>query len=237
MAHTPALLTIEESVTRFLLKYKKTTEDYILFLEHACNAIRDFNLYHSNEVNTTKVTITANKWVVFPDDMIGFVDFCVPMQGRWWSLTEQKNIVNTTTFTGLVEGRDSDAGEGVDISHALSSGYGAKGGVNTYNYTIDWRARRIYVDGISSDTGVLFYNSSGITVNGTTYINDLLTPVIDTYLLWKETIWIPGLARFEQVREKTYDKEVLKARNFINALTFNQLRDLLLGTATQAVQR
>jgi hypothetical protein len=169
--------------------------------------------------------------------MIGFNDLCVDWQGEWYSFTERRAIVNTTTFTGLVEGRDDEQGEGVDISQPLSYGYGAHGAVNEFNYMLDWKARRIYVDGISSDTAVLFYTSSGVTVDGTTYVSDLLTPVIDAYLLHKETYWIPELVRERQLRERDYTNEVLKARNFINSLTFNQLRDLLLASSTQSVKR
>ena len=237
MAQTSALIDIETVISRYLLKFKKSTEDYVSYLELACNCVRDFSLFHSANVVTAKVSVTANKIIEMPDDMLSFVDLCYPMQGRWWSFTRQNDIVNTTTFTGLVEGRDSDVEEGVDIPHALSSGYGAKGGVNTYNYMIDWEARRIFVDGIESDTVVLKYVSSGVTVNGTTYVPDFLTPVIDSFLLWKETYWVANLARERQLREKDYTNEVLKARNLINSLTYNELRDLLLGASTQSVKR
>ena len=237
MAATPALLDIETVVTRYLLKYKKTTEDFAIYLEHACNATRDFQLFHSADVVTEKVTINANKWIEMPTDMLSFIDLATPIEGKWWSFTRQDDIVNTTTFTGLIEGRDSDFGEGVDIKHAMSDTYGAKGGVNAYNYMIDWDARRIYVDGISSETIVLKYVSSGVTVGGTTYVPDFMTPVIDTYLLWKESYWIVGLARERQLRERDYTNEVLKARNLINSLSYNELRDILLGSATQTVVR
>jgi hypothetical protein len=237
MADTSALLTVEGVTTRYLLKYKKPSEDYILYLEHACNCIRDFSLYHGNELTTEKVTVNANKWITMPSAMIGFNDLCVDWQGEWYSFTEKRAIVNTTTFTGLVEGRDDEQGEGVSISQPESYGYGAHGAVNEFNYTLDWKARRIYVDGISSDTAVLFYTSSGVTVDGTTYVSDLLTPVIDAYLLWKETYWLIEFVRERQARERDYTNEVLKARNFINALTFNQLRDLLLASSTQSVKR
>ena len=106
MAATNALLAIEDIVTRFALKYKKSTEDYVSYLELACNCVRDFSLYHSGEAITAKVSVTANKLIEMPDDMIGFVDLCYPIEGRWWSFTRQDDIVNTTTFTGTppVEG-------------------------------------------------------------------------------------------------------------------------------------
>lgn len=237
MADTNALLTVEQAVTRFLLKYKKPTEDYITYIELACNAIRDFSLYHGGDTTAEKMTVDSNKWIDMPDSMIGFNDLCIPIDGEWWSFTERKAIVNTTTFTGLVEGRDSDSGEGVAIRDALTSGYGARGGVNDYNYTIDWKQRRIYLDGIDSGTVVLIYTTSGISTTASTYISDLLTPVIDSYLLWRETYWQKDLVREREMRGKEYEREVLKARNFINSLTYNQLRDLLLSSATQTAKR
>jgi hypothetical protein len=237
MASTSALLTINDVIDRFLLKYKKTTEDAVIYTEHACNCVRDFSLYHGNEITTAKVSIDANYIIEMPSDMIGFVDLCWYFAGKWWSFTEQRDIVNTTTFTGLVEGRDSAFQEGQPISHATTYGYGARGGVNAYNYSIDWQARRIFVEGVNSDTAVLMYTGTGITANGTTYVSDLLTPVIDNYLLYVETFWLKDLVREREMRKKAYNDEVLKARNFVNALTYNQIRDLIMGTTTQGIKR
>ncbi len=236
MAHTNALVNIETIVSDFLHGYKKTTEDYFTYLLHACNCVRDFRLYHSNEVVSAKVSVTANKLMEFPSDMQTFVDLCVPIAGEWWSMTEKRTIVNTTTFTGLVEGRDSTFGEGVDITPRRTTGYSASGGINDYNYTIDYKARRIFFSGIVSETVLLMYTSSGLEVGGTTTVPDFITPVIHAYLLWKETIFL-GDSRNEDKREKSYDKEVLKARNLINSMSYNQWRDLFLGSFSQSVKR
>jgi hypothetical protein len=237
MADTPALITINDAISRYILKFKKTTEDAVIYTEHACECLKSWNLYHGNEVNVEKVSIDANYIIEMPSDMIGFSDLCWYFAGRYWSFSEQKDIVTTTTYTGLVEGRDEDFQEGQPISHATSYGYGARGGVNAYNYNIDWKARRIFVEGVNSDTAILFYTSSGIVVNGTTYVSDLIVPVIDTYLLYIETFWIKDLVREREMRRKAYNDEVLKARNFVNALTYNQLRDLIMGSTTQGPKR
>jgi hypothetical protein len=237
MAQTSALLTVNDIIARFLLKYRKTTDDAVIYTEHACECIKSWNLYHGNEVTTEKVSIDANYIIEMPASMIGFVDLMWYFNGRYWSFSEQKDIVRTTTFTGLVEGRDEDLEEGQPISDATTYGYGARGGVNTYNYTIDWKERRIFVEGVNSDTAILMYTSTGITASGTTYVSDLLTPVIDNYLLYVETFWIKDLVREREMRRKAYNDEVLKARNFVNALTYNQLRDLIMGTTTQGPKR
>jgi len=236
MATTNALLTLEQVVSRFLFKYKRPLEDALLYTEHAADCVKDYQLYHGNDVTVAKVSI-SNYLIEMPASMIGFVDLCWYFGGRYWSFTEQKDIVRTTTFTGAVEGRDADYEEGQPINHGTSYTYGSKGGVNTYNYTIDWGARRIFVDGVNDDTAILFYTGSGIEVGSSTYVNDLITPLIDTYLLWKESYWIPEFARERKLREGDYTKEMLKIRNFNNALSYNQLRDILLGSYTQGPKR
>jgi hypothetical protein len=66
MAHTTALVSIETIVNDFLFGYKKPTEDYYLYLLHACHCYRDFRLYDSDQVVTEKVTVNANKLILLP---------------------------------------------------------------------------------------------------------------------------------------------------------------------------
>ena len=237
MAQTSALLTLEQVVTRYLLKFKRPTEDAITYTEHAANCVRDWNLYNGNKVTTAKVSIDANYVIEMPTDFIGFVDLCWYFKGRYWSFTRQRNLVRTVTEVGDVESRDEDYEEGQPIAQPVTYGYGARGGVNAYNYTIDWAERRIIVMGVYSDTAILMYTGSGVEVGSDTYVSDLITPVIDTYLLYMETFWITNFVREREMRRKAYNEEVAKARNFINSLSYNELRDLILNGATQGLNR
>jgi hypothetical protein len=231
---TNALLTIEEAVTRYMLKYKKSQEDFIIFTEHVCNLYRDFRLHDSNQVVTSKVDIDANRIIEMPDDMLSFVDLLYPSNGQWISFTEMSSIVNTTTFTGLVEGRDSDFGEGQNVPRPEESGYGGRGAINAYNYVIDWEARRIFVEGIESDTVALKYISSGVETTGETNIPDILTPMIDSYLLWKESFWVPELRGEREQRKRDFMEERFRVKNLINAMGYEQWRDVFLGLSSQA---
>jgi hypothetical protein len=234
---TPALIPIEEVITRYLLKYRKSTDDAFIYIEHAANCYREFRMFDSDQQVTSKVTITANKLIEMPADMVGFVDLFTPIGGELWSFTEKKYIVNTTTFTGLVEGRDSTVGEGVDITLPRTTGYAAVGGVNDYNYTIDWQARRIFIDGMDTATVILVYVSTGIEITGTTQVPDFLTNMIDNYLLWKETYWLPELVRERQARERDYINAKLSTRNFMYAMSYNSWHDLIVSGFIQAPQR
>lgn len=237
MADTSSLITIEQGVTDFLLGYKKSTDDYVIYLKHACDLLTRFKVYHSPEFATEKVSIDANGIIEMPTSMIGFKDLGIWRNGEMWEFTERPAMVNTTTTTGGVEGQDSDFGEGVAPMDNVTTGYGAKGAVNTYYYMLDWKARRIFCHGIISDTAVLRYTSSGIDATGTTYIPIILVPMLENYLLWKETYWIADLKRERGDRERTFINEQIQVRNFLNSLTAGQFRDIMWGTSTQTPRR
>jgi hypothetical protein len=236
--YTNALLNIEEIVSRFLFKFKLPLEDAVIYIEHACNAVRDFNLYDGNLVTYKKYTLDiTKKWLEMPDDMLGFVDLVTPLRGSFWSFSEKSKIVTTTTTTGGVEGQDSDQSEGVQIDQPRITAYGARGAWNKFNYNIDWTTRRIYIDDEITEDIVLFYVSSGVKTASSTEVPDFLTPVIDSYLLWKSSYWRMELARERQMLERDYQNERMKLRGFVNSMSYEQWRDIFYFSFTQSPQR
>jgi hypothetical protein len=231
---TNALVSINVVVDRFLFKYKMPLEDASLFVEHACNCFRDFSIYDSPNVVSEKVTISALGVVEMPDDMIGFNGLFIPLDGELWAFTRRDGIVNTTTTTGGVEGQDDDFGEGAVLTDPKSDTYGGVGGVNDYYYTIDWKARRIFCEGIKSDTVLLRYTTSGVETTGTTYVPEFITPMLDAYMLWKASYWMPNLAKERQLLERDFTNTENRIRNLINSMTYDEWRDLFLGMTTQA---
>jgi hypothetical protein len=234
---TPALISINSIVDRFLLKYKLSTDDAFIYLEHCANAVRDFHLYDSPSTVPAKVTISALGIVEMPQDMVGFNELYKFVDGVKWPFTYNDNIITTTTTTLGVEGVDSAYGEGQAIRDPKSDTYGGVGGVNDYYYKPDWKARRIFVEGTISDTAVLVYTTSGIELTGTTSVPEFITPMLDSYMLWKSSYWIPSLVRERQMLEKDYTNAENRARNLINAMDYNQWHDLLLSITTQAPLR
>ncbi len=232
-----ALISVEEAVTRFLLKNKKPNTDYVVYLENACDCLREFRLNDSKEARTEKVAVSALGIVEMPDDMIGFKDICVARNGEWWSMTLRPDMVNTTTIVAGVETHDSTFGEGVAPLDNLTYSYAARGAVNDYYYTIDWNARRIFCHGIISDTVLLKYTSSGVALSGTTYIPEELTLTMDAYLLWRETFWIDKLIRERGSREQNYVNARITLRNRLRSLTASQWKDLFWGLFNQNPQR
>lgn len=237
MADTNALISIEEAVTRYLFKYRKSTDDYILYLEHACNALRQYKVNSAPEARSEKLVVSSLGIIEMPTDLIRLKDVCVAWNGQWWTMTEKPNMVNSTTFTGIVEGHDTTFGEGVAIVDDVSNTFGAKGGINDLYYMVDYGARRIFCDGIVSSTVMVKYVSSGVSLTGTTYIPDLFTEVLDNYLLFKETYWLTELTRERESRKRDYRDADLVLRNIINSLTASQWKDLIWGSFSQSPKR
>jgi len=234
---TPALISVNEAVSRYLLKYKLSTEDAFIYTEHACDVLRELHLYDLPNLVTEKVTVNALGIIEMPTDMIGFNGLYKFVDGYKWQFTQNDNIVTTTTITGGAETQDDDYGEGEAVKDPKTDMYGGVGAVNDYYYKIDWKARRIFLDGTTSDTIMLEYVTSGIELTGTTYVPVMTLPVIDAYLKWRESYWVPGQERYAETRERSYQNALFKVRNLINSMSYDQWHDLFLSITTQVPQR
>jgi hypothetical protein len=234
---TNGLVSINKIVDSFLFKYEQPLDRAWIYLQHACDAVRELHLYDLPNMVTEKVTIDANGIIEFPTDMIGFNGLYKYVDGAKWRFTKRDDVIVTTTTTGGVEGQDDDYGEGEALTDPKTDTYGGVGGVNDYYYNIDWKARRIFCEGILSDTAILEYVTSGIELTGGTYIPDYCTPVIDAYLQWKMCFLVRGMERYISEREKSYLNAENRVRNLINAMSYTEWRDLLLSITTMSPLR
>lgn len=234
---TTALITIDEVVNGYIFGYRKTTDAIAEYTKHAIDCLRNFSVYHSLECRNEKVSVSALGIIEMPSDCLNIKDVCVAYRGEWWSMTLKPEMVNTTTTTSGVEGQDTDFGEGVLIPEGVTGTYGTRGGINDYYYSIDWKARRIFTQGAASTTVLLRYVSSGIGISGTTYVSQLLVPVMENYFLWKETYWMTEVAREREYRKQDYIREELKLRGLLNSLSASQWNDLWYGSYTPSIKR
>ena len=237
MSNSTAITEIGKYVEKYVFKKKLPKDDYFIYVQHACDCYRMINLRHSNTVITSKECVSSLGIIEMPGDMVGFGGLYVPINGEWWSFTKKSRKVMTTTTTLLVEGQDSDMGEGVDVYDDRYFGLGGRGGVNAYYMNIDWTARRIFCDGFKSDTAVLQYTSSGLVVNGTTYIPSQAESAIDAYLDWNRELIAPRSMAMVQYLEKIYNDRILELR-IINFLpTRDEISDAWDSSSTQSVTR
>jgi len=235
---TGALVKLSDVVDGFIMRYKLPMEDALLYYEHACRCYTEISNRHSNASTTVKITVDAMGIITMPTDMTGFINLYMPINGEFWSFTDKPRMVNTTTGTGINETRNSTtAGEGVALLDNKWFDYGGVGGVNDYYMNIDWDARRIFLDGIKSDTAVLVYTGTGIETTGDTYIPEMCINTIDAYLMWKKSWWDGSPRGEKDARKRDYTDEVnlLRIHNFMP--TGDQLRDIFSSTTTMTPKR
>lgn len=238
MALSDAFANINDVVDRFMFKYKIPLEDAALYTEHACECYRKIRARHSDATTTRKVTVSALGIIEMPADCITVIDVMIPINGEWWSSTLRKQMVNTTTGTGIAETRnDANQGEGQDIDSPNYNTYGGSGGANNYYHMVDYDARRIFMDGITTEYVVLIMTTSGINLDGDTLVPEKCVPSLDAYMYWKKAWWDGSPMNEKQYREKIFTDEIQELRIVSFMPSASVLRDVFNSTNTQAPKR
>ena len=226
MADILGVTSLRVLTDQFLFKYKQSTEDAAILFEHAANCYRDLRVRHSDMMTTEEVDVDEYGIITMPTSMMTFLKLGVYKDNELWTFTERSNL-----------DVDPDITEAPSVVDGTSGTYGSKGAVNAYYYNIDWQQRKIFCEGITDDTAILKYVGTGISATADTLVPELMSPVIDAYLLWKKGFW-DGATRGEMAdRKKDYEDEVMIYRSIINRLSYDQLMDIFWGTTTQGPKR
>lgn len=234
MADTNGVIKLVDVIDRFLFKNKLPKDDYFLYLEHAIDCYRDVNLHHGTMYKQSVLTADSLGRVDMPSDLVDLIGVAVPWRGRMWWFTVDNQLVTTVTGTG--DTFDEDYGEGLEVTDDVVTGYGARGGKNEYYMKVDWASRKIFITNMANSQCTVVYKSSGVVVDGTTYIPLQVQPVIDAYLRWQKSIVNNDNLGTQQLRKRDYDEAVLMLRR-TQLPSANELRDMILKLFTQTISR
>ena len=103
------------------------------------------------------------------------------------------------------------------------------GGKNKYYYALDWQTRKIICEGITSGTAVLKYVGTGISATGDTLVPENMIPVIESYMMWKKSLWNRESRPHARTYKQLYWDEINAYRHIVQALTHDEVRDILWG--------
>lgn len=223
--YAPALKRIGDIVDSFMLKRRVPENDATNMLEFAFDCLRD-NIGHTSRLyNTYEVTTDANGTITMPEDMVDFIGLILADEARAWSFSKNQNINETMASV------DRDIN---DDYEAL--GYGGRGGINDYNYKIDWNERKIYTDGAEAVDVILYYVSTGIRTDEETCVETILNPVIDAYLYWRLGELNGDPINELERRERSYEKAIRLASMY-KLPPLRDVRDALLSVTSLAIKR
>src|SRR3990172_10723009 len=96
---TAGLVSINKIVDAYLMKNELSTDRAWIYLQHACDCVRELHLYDLPNLVTAKVAIDSNGIIEFLQDMIGFNGLYKFVDGTKWKFTHRDDVIVTTTTT------------------------------------------------------------------------------------------------------------------------------------------
>jgi len=182
MANISSLISLDAFVRRLLGKEGKDDEDYLRYMQIACDGLRDMYI-HDFEVEVTKV-VTVNSTTntfSFPDDYVRYVAIATVIDGRWWVYTRDDEIAPLQDDDGsTIQSSLPNVAE-----YTVHDSLGKAGGYNRYLFTEDRKNRRIQVSGYTPDVVVLKYVTNGLDASGSINIPDHARTALEDYVRYK----------------------------------------------------
>lgn len=226
MAETTALVELKKIVQRFVFKYRLPDDDFALYLEHAGDCVRHLNEYAISSYNEVSVAVDSLGVINMPSDMSGLIGIALAYKGELWYFTERQFMIIRTSATDLVP---------TDYEPEWYT-YGVTGAHNKFYFRVDWKGRKIYIDGAESQNVQLQYVSSGLDLGAPTTVPAITTTTIDAYLRWAQGE-IEGKSINEQnKRERKWENE-LRLIKIQGLPSYREIKDYFLSMTTQAAQR
>lgn len=233
MANISSLISLDAFTKRLLGKENKTNDDYLRYMQIACDGIREFSIQHYDIEVTKVVTVDATtNTFAYPSDYVRYVMIGTPIDGRWWYYTRDQQMVPL---------QDDD---GVDIQtslpnvadYAYPSDMSSGGGANLYYFREDQVNRRIQVGGFTPSVIVLKYVSNGLDSGGDINIPDYATLALEAYVRLT-------LADYDDQPESTIFRLQRQYDNRIRSMkraqrpTLRDLIDTVNATTSQLLRR
>lgn len=211
MADQTATVSLQTIVKRFILKYKIFEDDFVNYLEHAADCLRDLNISHLSYYIQANLTLDSVGKVAFPTDMIDFISLGKIEDDVYYTFMQSTDLAVPSALTDYT-----------------SSAW------DQYYYFLDWPSRIIYCQSLPAEEITVRYISSGISTTAETVVPVQCTQVIDAYLRWKQAEMDGGSLGDLQIRKAFYDEQI-RHLQWQQLPTLEQFKDTWLGRAGEDV--
>lgn len=237
MADLSGWLTIKKMVKEILLETGRDEGYEKLCMHHVINGVRELNIFHYDNVKTSKVTANSLGMIDLPSDFIKEVRLSMNHGGLMFPLTRQDDIIRTTTLESGAYTVDSDIGEGVALDDGGDYRYATMGAKNDYYYTIDHRNSVIIIRSIPESTRTFFlqYISDGIDTSdgNSTLIPVKIKKALKYYVMLQDAIMNDTIdKRLVSLYERNYNGAVSEL-NFIELPSATELEDMIYATYSE----
>jgi hypothetical protein len=233
MANISSLIPLDGFVRRLLAIEDKDNDDYMRYMQIACEGLREFAIHDFDFEVTKVVTVDSDtNSFAYPSDYVKYSSIATPIDGRWWRYTLDQQMVPL---------KDDD---GVDILDSLPNvaefreptDYSRGGGHNRYYFRPDEKNRRFQVGGFTPDIVVLKYVSNGIDADGDINIPDYAVRALQAFVRWNIAEYDnPALSRIDWLKAR-YNEERRNMRS-VQRASLQDLIDAINASSGQTPRR
>jgi hypothetical protein len=237
---TPGLSTLEEAVQEAKLKGRIDDSEYYRMMQIGIRGLTTLNLFSTGySFKCVKITMNDINCLPLPSDFQIFVAVGIPYNGELFTFTRKQRIIRTFTTVDGVLTQSETEGEGVIIDgNAQVSGYGARGGQNQYYYDIDLANWRIIVNGFPKAECQLWYLSSGISLDSTTYFPSIAMDCLTSLIIREVQQYDKKVPMNQkQYNDQKYFEEFHKMNRLTKSITYDEITDCLYSTIYQTTKR
>lgn len=234
----PNTTTIRKVVNKIRSRGRipESEDNDIFFL--VIDVMKDLSLFTLPQKQITKITVDSLGRIPFPNDYLMFLAVGVPKNGRLFTFTKDRSVVQSTDQTYNYEAVNTEYGEGQKLPLVTSYNYGSGGGLSNTNFVLNERRRFIQLTDFIGTEATLYYVSSGISdsPDGVT-IPLIAEEAVIAGVLWKHIVYDPNAnINVARERERLYGDAQLDIKR-LSFPTVDEIMDNYYKDLYQTVKR
>lgn len=159
----PSTTTIRKVVNKIRSRGRISENEDPEIYQLVLDTMKELSLFTLPYKQITKITVDSLGRVELPKDYLMFLGIGVPRNGRVFTFTKDKSVVQSTDETYVYEAVNTEYGEGQTLPVNTSYVYASGGGLSNTNFVLNERRGFIQLTDFIGTEATLFYVSSGIS--------------------------------------------------------------------------
>lgn len=240
---TVSLQNIVANVLNDLNIYSK--ENYKRYMQWVIRAFTQLNMYTLRTVETVILSVSDTGAAIYPKDFIDYARIGECIGGKIYELGYNADLClprATECGEDVNANYDSDSeGTGaVSLLYNYPLGYrwyGVRGGQAESYYNIDRELGQIQLSNSITGDLVLQYISSGVSINGDTYIPRQAQESLIAFVHWQKSKWDGEPLNRTLMLKRDFEEEETKLTNFETIPTLQEILDVFYESWSQTPVR
>lgn len=234
----PSTTTIRKVVNKIRSRGRISENEDPEIYQLVLDTMKELSLFTLPYKQITKITVDSLGRVQLPKDYLMFLGIGVPRNGRVFTFTKDKSVVQSTDETYVYEAVNTEYGEGQTLPVNTSYVYASGGGLSNTNFVLNERRGFIQLTDFVGTESTLYYVSSGISdsPDGVT-IPLIAEEAVIAGVLWKHVAYDINVGIGEKrERERLFGEAELDIKR-LSFPTVDEILDSYYKDLYQTVKR